>query len=110
MLHAGVRLIGKVPYFGALTSLFAPFLELELFHGYNPNKKVLNQEAELIHGLGPLLLGLLSPRWINSSCSMATSAIHGLARVDSGSRRSKKVLASLFPSRSSSVAPSLVKS
>jgi hypothetical protein len=50
LLHAGVQLIGKVPCFGVLTSLIVPFLELELFHGYNPNKKVLNQEAKLIHG------------------------------------------------------------
>ncbi|KAF5321441.1 hypothetical protein D9619_000085 [Psilocybe cf. subviscida] len=36
LVHAGIRLI-----------------EPELFRGYNPNKKVFNQEVELIHGLEP---------------------------------------------------------
>ena len=31
-----------------------PTTELQLFRGYNPNKKVFNQEVELIHNLEPI--------------------------------------------------------
>lgn len=53
LTHAGIRLIGKAPSY-----LFIHFpnsiiylTEPELFRGYNPNKKVFNQEVELIHDL-----------------------------------------------------------
>jgi fatty acid synthase subunit alpha len=55
LAHAGIRLIGMhlcVHYF--FSEVWHSFSEPELFRGYNPNKKVFNQEVELIHDLEPI--------------------------------------------------------
>jgi 3-oxoacyl-ACP reductase-like protein len=46
-------LVGSNFYFSAFYSC-VPTTEPELFRSYNPNKKVFNQEVELIHDLEPI--------------------------------------------------------
>jgi fatty acid synthase subunit beta len=55
LAHTGVHLIGE-PLFSmtCLLCAYACFAEPELFRGYNPNKKVFNQEVEFIHNLEPI--------------------------------------------------------
>jgi fatty acid synthase subunit beta len=88
--HAGVRLI-----------------EPELFRGYDPKKKVFNQEIELIHDLEAIEVAQSEAEKFKSS--MVTNAISGLEKATSGSSNSRRVHAYLSPRRSSSVALLLVK-
>ncbi|KDR66856.1 hypothetical protein GALMADRAFT_216743 [Galerina marginata CBS 339.88] len=71
LLHASVRLI-----------------EPELFRGYNPNKKIFNQEVELIHDLEPIEVRILKHK--NSNYNMATNATSGQEKVDNGLPNSRK--------------------
>jgi len=55
LAHAGVRLIGQFISCNHQTCfIYQFFAEPELFRGYDPNKKIFNQEIELIHDLEPI--------------------------------------------------------
>jgi len=51
------------------------FCRTQLFRGYDPNKKIFNQEIELIHGLEPIEVSMLKQK--NSSFNTMRNATSG---------------------------------
>jgi len=90
LAHAGIRLI-----------------EPELSHGYDPKKKVFNQEVELVHDLEPIEVDETEAAKFKHQHGDKCDIWKG--KVVNGSSSSRKALAFLSPKRSPSLAPLLDK-